>query len=177
MNDPEWPVRESAIEYENPWFHAGHDVVTRPDGEDGDYYWIGTGHDDVAVVAVTDDDRVVLVEQYRPRLRERFFECPAGGTDGEDPTTAAARELREETGYRATSLELVGSYYHSGWERGQRHVVHATDLTAGDPEPEDGEFLDVRALEIENAIEAVTRGPTVGWALTPLLLAREKGLV
>jgi ADP-ribose pyrophosphatase len=177
VNDPTWPVRESVVEYQNPWFDAGHDVVRQPDGERGDYYWIETDYDDVTIVAVTDDAEVVLVEQYRPRLRQTFLECPAGGTDGDEPTEAAIRELREETGYRAKSAELLTSYYPSGWERAMRHVVYATDLTPGDPEPHDGEFLNVRLLPTENALKRIRQEPSVGWSLTPLLLACEEGLL
>jgi len=67
----------------------------------------------VAVVAVTDDRRIVLVEQYRAALDARVIELPAGlagdrpGAEQEDLAAAARRELLEETGYAAAALELL----------------------------------------------------------------------
>lgn len=177
MTDPAWPIIESTTEYENPWFSAERDTVRRPDGEIGEYYRITTGDDDVVVVAETDDSQIVLVEQYRPRLKDTFLECPAGAADGEKPTAAAARELQEETGYKAESLELLTSYYPEGWVSDQRHIVYATDLDSGEPNLHDGEFLEVCSLPVKDAIEAVQHEPIVGWALTPLLLALQSGKI
>src|SRR3954467_3378014 len=61
----------------------------------------------VGIVAVTDDGKLVLVEQFRPPVGKRVIELPAGlagdsgGTEGEDLAVAAKRELLEETGYEA----------------------------------------------------------------------------
>ena len=177
MADPAWPIIESTIEYENPWFVAERDTVRRPDGNEDQYYRITTGDDDVVIVAVTDDSQIVLVEQYRPRLKDTFLECPAGAADGEKPPAAAERELREETGYRANSLELLTSYYPEGWVSDQRHIVYASDLEVGEASQHDGEFLEVCLLSVEDALEAVQCEPTVGWALTPLLIAHQTGKI
>lgn len=69
----------------------------------------------VALVAITDDDRIVLVEQHRPALDRQVIELPAGlvgdevGHEGEPLESAAQRELIEETGYQADRIELIGS--------------------------------------------------------------------
>jgi 8-oxo-dGDP phosphatase len=72
-------------------------------------------HDATAVLALTPDDRVVLVRQFRPAVRLAVTEVPAGllDIDGEDALTAAGRELFEETGYRHTSIEFLGGIYPS----------------------------------------------------------------
>jgi ADP-ribose pyrophosphatase len=67
----------------------------------------------VVIVAVTDDDRLVLVEQYRPAVHNRVIELPAGlvgdidGQRAESLRDAAARELEEETGYRAAAWDAL----------------------------------------------------------------------
>jgi ADP-ribose pyrophosphatase len=63
----------------------------------------------VAVVAVTDDDAVVLVRQYRPAVDRWLLEVPAGTCDvaGEPPELTAGRELAEEVGYEAGHLALL----------------------------------------------------------------------
>ena len=70
-------------------------------------------HDATAVLPVTPDDRVVLVRQFRPAVRQSIVEAPAGLLDveGEDALTAAGRELFEETGYRHTSIEFLAGMY------------------------------------------------------------------
>ena len=82
--------------------------------------WPGLGpweivhrHDAAAVLALTPDDRVLLVRQFRPALRQVVTEVPAGilDIDGEDALTAAGRELFEETGYRHSSIEFLGGVY------------------------------------------------------------------
>lgn len=69
-----------------------------------------------AVIVAIDDGHVILVEQYRVPLGRRCLELPAGlvgdETVGEAVETAAARELEEETGYRAERIEAIG-YFHS----------------------------------------------------------------
>jgi 8-oxo-dGTP pyrophosphatase MutT (NUDIX family) len=63
----------------------------------------------VNVVPLTDDDRVVLVRQFRHGARAHTLEIPGGMVDpGEDPATAAARELIEETGFEARSIATLG---------------------------------------------------------------------
>ena len=173
----EWPVLGTETEYENPFFEAGYDRVERPDGSRDEYYWIDPV-DGVTVVALTEVDgteEVVLVEEYRPRQRRTFLTVPGGAVDaGEDVRAAARRELREESGYEADSVEYVRSYYPDGWVRHRRHVTVATGLSAGPQELDETEFIAVRTLPVEEAFEAVLDSGA-GWGLGPLLVAHEAG--
>lgn len=71
------------------------------------------------ILAIDDDDHVILVEQFRVPLGRPCIELPAGligdedGKAGEDAASAAIRELEEETGYRAERMEVVGEFYSS----------------------------------------------------------------
>lgn len=170
----EWPVLDSDVDYRNPFFDTGHDRVRRPDGDVADYHWIDPV-DGASVVALTDEDRVVLVEEYRPRQRQSMLTCPGGAVDpDEPPVEAGRRELREETGYEADDVEHLLSYHPSGWIRHQRHVCLATGLTAGEQELDDGEHITVRTLPVEEAVTAVLESGG-GWGIGPLLVAREYG--
>jgi ADP-ribose pyrophosphatase len=174
----EWAVRDTEVVWETPFFDAGYDEVVHPDGSGGRYYWIDPD-DVVAVVALTDAGEVVLQEQYSVRLNQSLLTCPGGGVDeGESFVEAGVRELREETGFRAGEAELVEVYRPSGWLRMDQAVVVATDLEVGPHERESGEDLDVYVVPTDEAVAAVrSRGPTFGSGLTPLLVAREEGLL
>jgi len=87
-----------------------------------------------AVILAVDDGHVLLVEQFRVPLGKPCIELPAGligdETEGEDTLEAAARELEEETGYRADKLEEMGEYYSSpGMVSESFTLVRAHDLT------------------------------------------------
>jgi ADP-ribose pyrophosphatase len=157
--------------------HAiGYDTLERPDGKRVRRGWFDPP-DAVAIVARTGDE-LVLIEEYRPRLGERVLSCPAGRTDpGESYESAAKRELYEETGYRAQHVELLDTYYPAAGMRKQRAVVFVSDLSSGDQHLESDEFIDVLTVPVSEAIDEVRAGPTCGWGLPPLLLAREEGLL
>jgi ADP-ribose pyrophosphatase len=92
----------------------------------------------VATVAVTDEGNVVLVFQYRASFDDFVLEIPAGMRDieGEDPATTAIRELREETGFDATSIEMLGECLSSPGVTDSSVIVYlATGLTAGQFQP------------------------------------------
>ncbi|PAD18074.1 NUDIX domain-containing protein [Shouchella clausii] len=102
----------------------------------------------VAVVAITEDGKMVLVEQYRKALEKAIIEIPAGKMEpGEAPEKTARRELVEETGYQAEALTLITSFYTSpGFADELVYVYEATGLKKGDQRLDEGEF--VRVLEL-----------------------------
>ena len=99
-----------------------------------------TGDIDAAVIVAVDDGHLLMIEQHRVPAGRRCLELPAGlvGDDGEAETAtdAAARELEEETGYRAEQVEALGSFYSSPGLTSERFtLVRASGLTrVGEPE-------------------------------------------
>jgi 8-oxo-dGTP pyrophosphatase MutT (NUDIX family) len=147
-----WPVRETRVVYENPWIRVREDAVTRPDGGDGIFGVVEVRRPAVFVVALTDDDEIVLVTLDRHTVGTSV-EVPAGGTDGEDPLVAARRELAEETGLVAGTWQQVGTMNAlNGICRAPEVVFLATGL-----EPAYG--TDDTAARHEEGIREVRRVP------------------
>ena len=92
------------------------------------------------ILAIDEQDHVLLVEQFRVPLGKACIELPAGligdeaGREGEDPTEAANRELEEETGYRARQMEMLGEFYSSpGMVSESFTLLRAHGLTRNGP--------------------------------------------
>ncbi len=102
-----WITRSSRVAYENRWIRVREDRVVTPGGSDGVYGVVELTHPAVFVVALDDEDRVLLVHIDRYTVGSTW-EVVAGGTDGDDPLTAARRELREESGLEAAQWVEVG---------------------------------------------------------------------
>jgi len=173
----EWPVSERATEYETGWYTGGYDRVVQPDGSEKNYYWAELP--DAVVVVARTDDSLVLVDQYRPTIREQCLELPAGIVeDGESFTTAGARELREETGFDAAGLSLLEEFWCStGVLRHRRGIVFAEGLEPVERELDSNEFLSVRTVPVEDALAVARREPRNDATIEGVLLAREEGLL
>jgi ADP-ribose pyrophosphatase len=99
----------------------------------------------VVVLARSDDDRVVLVRQYRYPAKQFLWELVAGSLEpGERPLGAARRELLEETGYRAGKFELLFDFFSSpGLLTEKMFLVEATELTRSKAQPGPDERIEV----------------------------------
>ncbi|KZX47256.1 NUDIX hydrolase [Haloarcula sp. KBTZ06] len=173
----EWPIVESEREYETGWYTGGYDRVRQPDGSEKDYYWAELP--DAAVVVATTGDELVMVDQYRPTIREQCLELPAGIVeDDESYTAAGARELREETGFEAAGVSLIEEFSCStGVLRHRRGIVFAEGLEPVDRNLDDNEFLSVTTVPIDEALQVARREPANDATIEGILLAQADGLL
>lgn len=109
----------------------------------------------VAVIAVTDDNKIVMVEQYRKALNKTIIEIPAGKLEpGEEPEVCAKRELEEETGYECRELKKLLSFYTSpGFADELIHLYLAEGLNKKENAAslDEDEFLNLVELTLEEA--------------------------
>ncbi len=114
----------------------------------------------VAILPVLSDGRLVLVRQYRHAIGRSLLEVPAGTLEkGETPEACAARELEEETGYRAASLRrLVRFYVSPGWATEQLTVFVAEDVQSGAARPAPDERIDVVEVRPDEVPDLIAGG-------------------
>jgi ADP-ribose pyrophosphatase len=110
-----------------------------------------------AVVAVDADGQVLLVRQFRPAVGASVLELPAGIVDpGETPRECARRELEEETGFTADSIEPLATFYSSpGFCSEVLFVFGASGLREGQRANDEEEELELVRVPLEEAIERV----------------------
>lgn len=178
---PPWRVVDSKIVIESPFFRLRCDQIELPDGTRVADYYVRESRGFAVIFAVTPEDRIVLVRQYKHGIGEVVLELPAGGIDpGEDPATCAARELAEETGYasdprdfshlRTFVLDPTGSTsrFHLFLARDARPVAEKNFDLLEDISLELATFEDVRRYVRDGAINVGSQAAAVYYALDVL---------
>ncbi len=114
----------------------------------------------VVILPLLPHDRLLLIRNHRAAVDETLIELPAGTLEpGEEPSVAARRELEEETGYRAGSLEFVHAFWMSpGILRERMHLYVARDLTHGQMHLDAGEQIEPLTLTWQEALDLVRTG-------------------
>ena len=111
----------------------------------------------VCIVAVTKENKVLLVRQFRYTIREELLEIPAGKLEkGEDPFECAVRELSEETGYTANEWIDLGVIFPSAGVYSETlHQYLALDLQPGEMHLDENELLSVEEVDIDELVELI----------------------
>lgn len=114
----------------------------------------------VAILAITEDNCIILVEQYRKAVEKFLLELPAGKVElNEEPVETATRELKEETGITTDNLEYLLEFYTSpGFSNEKIYLFLAKDLIQGDAQPDSGEFIKTVQFKIDDLEKMVDRG-------------------
>lgn len=171
-------VLSSDLVYKGWVWDVRSDRVAYGDGEMVREYVAHTGA--VAVIALDDQNRVLLIQQYRHPIRHRDWELPAGLLDipGEDPMVAAQRELAEEADVTASHWEhLVSSWTTPGGNDEMIHIYLATGIAAAEAAHQrEDEEADIRVewVPLSEAADAVLAGRMRNGILSIGVLATER---
>lgn len=115
----------------------------------------------VCVLAMTDDNEILMVRQYRYPYMEELLEIPAGKRDSceEKPIDCGKRELKEETGAESDNFVFLGEFYPTpGYTNEVIYIYYADKLHHGETNPDEDEFLDIVKIPFEKAVEMVLSG-------------------
>ncbi|HEU4469901.1 MAG TPA: NUDIX hydrolase [Flavisolibacter sp.] len=175
----EWKVLESKLLFQEPWFTVRKDVCELPNGKRHNDYYVLEYPSWVSCFAITEDNKVVLVRQYRHGLGVTSVELPGGVVDkGEEPSAAIARELKEETGYEFSSFELMGrvapnpatsnNYMYMYLARGGKKVAEQNLDETEDVEVLVRDIADIKQLLRENKIVQSLHATCMFYALERL---------
>jgi len=140
------------------------DTVRFPDGSVGELEMIRHPGASAIVPFVSDtsgdDPQILMVRQYRYAADEYLYEIPAGRLDpGEAPLACAERELREETGCSARSMEFLFTMFTTpGFTDERIHVFMATGLERGETAHESDEFITVETVTLSSALRFIQEG-------------------
>lgn len=159
----------------SPWRNLIADRL-RWNGRETSYTYLGVPRA-VFVAAVTGNDELLLVRQYRHPVRDWTLEVPAGSVvDGESSLEAARRELHEEVGGDAAAWQHLSTFFSSSAHLSLRSDVWlATGVTVGEAHPDEDERMTVVRLPLEDALRTARCGGFAeGQTALTILLAGER---
>ena len=148
-------------------FNVDIDRVRFPDGSEGELEMLRHPGASAVVPFLSDpagtDPQILLIRQYRYAADDFVYEIPAGRLDeGEDPAECAKRELREETGCTASSVERLTTIFTTpGFTDEKIHLFLATGITQGDHAREKDEFLEAVPMPLSRALAMIQDGEIV----------------
>ncbi|HEY0710833.1 MAG TPA: NUDIX hydrolase [Polyangia bacterium] len=166
-NDPRpWTlIARSYLHQRPPWLTLRQDHLRLPSGREIEEYWISEFPPWGNVVAITPDDEIVLVRQYRPGIEGVYYELPAGVVDNEDHDfeAGARRELLEETGYGGGKWSLLMTLSaNPALTTNLTYTYLAEGVTrVKDAAPEETEDLTVHLLPVRELAGIIDDGDVV----------------
>ncbi len=173
MNDKTLKIDSSEIVHTNPWYQIRKENVIREDGGHGEFYIAETPGPGIFVVAVSDNDELYLVKQFRQQTKMWSWEIPGGNGGQDDPKDAALRELHEETGLIAQQIVEIGTFQAmNGMMSEIAHVFIARHLSQGSTDHGVEELITkTQAFSVPDILSLISSGElSDGQSMAALML-------
>jgi 8-oxo-dGTP pyrophosphatase MutT (NUDIX family) len=179
MNNMNWKLISSKYLFKDNWLTMRADRCEKPDGKIIDPYYVYEFPDWVTAVAITKENEVIMVRQYRHALGKTILEIPGGCVDATDQNmeAAVARELLEETGYQFESFEFLGNT--SANPSTNNNIMHMFLAIGGvrvkEQQLDDGEDIEVLLLSVDEVKQLIRTNQLLqSMHTTALMYALEK---
>ncbi len=176
MSDNPFKLLNSEVKYQNRWISVREDKVVRPGGTEG-IFGIDTMLPGSTVLAINDKKEIILTKEFKYGANQYSSEVISGGmSDGETPKEAAIRELEEEVGYIAENWIDAGVVNpFPTVVNSPNYMFIATGLERTAENPDEGEVITYKWVELDKAFEMVLRSEIIH-AASAMLIYRAKHL-
>jgi len=171
-----WTTLTSKVHYDNNWITVTEHQVLNAAKSPGIYGTVHFKNLAIGIIPIDTDGFTWLVGQYRYPLNAYSWEIPEGGGRlSVPPLESARRELKEETGIEANRWEQIVHLHLSNSVTDEQALAYlATELTIGEPEPDEDEVLRIRRVHFSDVIEMVERGEITDSLSVAAILKAEK---
>ena len=156
-----WEELGREIRYATRIFKVRKDRMRAPSGGREREYDVIEAPDWTNVIAITDEDNVVLIRQYRPGIKKVTLEIPGGMIDpGETPIQAAMRELSEETGYQSSGWRHLGTIFPNPAIQTNRAITFLAQSARllSEPHPDEDECIEVFERPLKDVPRLIREG-------------------
>lgn len=176
-----WKKLSETLIIKNPWWEYRKDEAELPSGNHGEYHYVYTNGASM-IIPVLEDNRLMLVNQYRYLNDRESLEFPCGGVkDGQTYEQTAVQELEEEAGFVSDDLKLIGKFNpYNGVTNEICSVYLARSLRSVPPKPDETEEFERLILSSEQIDTKISNGEIwdgmtiVAWTLAKHRLEKEK---
>ena len=161
-NLEKWKILQSNMALNHPWCKVRQDKIELPNGQVIDDYFVYIRPDVAIILPITSDREIVFVKQYRHGIGDFFIELPAGGFNPEQESGefAAIRELEEETGYVASKVKKIATFYDKpSKDTNQLHLYLAENVAkTGKLKLDITEEIEVVLIPIDAVVSKIVKG-------------------
>ncbi len=161
-NLKKWQILQSEMALNHPWCKVRRDEIMLPNGQVIDDYFVYYRPDVAIILPITDNEEIVFVRQYRHAVGDFFIELPAGSFNPEQESgkVAALRELEEETGYVASEVKKIATFYDKpSKDTNQLHLFIAENVVkTGKRNLDITEEIEVILIPQNAVLEKIVKG-------------------
>lgn len=159
-----WKQLNRRVLFKHPRLTLLEDTVELPNSKKITYFLAAPPlHDSVSVIAISNDQQILIQQQYSYPVDMVLWELPGGSTElGETIEKAAIRELAEETKYKSNEVKVIGSYFtQNRFKAARQYVVICKALTAYDLKADESEFIETKWVSRKIISAMIKRGEII----------------